>query len=87
MDGGLPATHLVQPASRVSWRFAVAGPDRQAKQFADWAAAQARRADVRGVRIESFETGRPEMRQTLDRIAYVRERATFCRPEIRRQCR
>ena len=65
--GDLPATRLVQPASRISWRFAVAGDDRSVKRFVAWATAQAKRPDVRGVRIESFESGRPEMRQTLDR--------------------
>ncbi|HET8744175.1 MAG TPA: FtsX-like permease family protein, partial [Ramlibacter sp.] len=64
----LPATGLVQPASRISWRFAVAGEDARAvARFADWAAAEARRPEVRGVRVESLEGGRPEMRQTLDR--------------------
>jgi putative ABC transport system permease protein len=65
--GDVPATHLVQPASRVTWRFAVAGADAPVRQFTDWAVAQAGRPDVRGVRVESLESGRPEMRQTLDR--------------------
>lgn len=63
----LPATRLIQPASRVGWRFAVAGRDRDVARFADWAVEQAKKPDVRGVRIESLEGGRPEMRQTLDR--------------------
>lgn len=63
----LPATKLVQPASRVGYRFAVAGNDRDVARFADWADAEAKRGDVRGVRVESLEGGRPEMRQTLDR--------------------
>ncbi|MEJ8839213.1 ABC transporter permease [Ramlibacter sp. AN1133] len=64
----LPATRLVQPASRVGWRFAVAGEDpRAVARFSDWAVAEARRPEVRGVRVESLEGGRPEMRQTLDR--------------------
>jgi len=64
----LPATHLVQPASRIGWRFAVAGEDAKAvARFSDWAAAEARRPEVRGVRVESLAGGRPEMRQTLDR--------------------
>jgi putative ABC transport system permease protein len=58
---------LVLPASRVAYRFAVAGDDRAVSRFTAWADAEARRPDVRGVRVESFETGRPEMRQTLDR--------------------
>ena len=66
-EADLPATRLIQPASRVSYRFAVAGPDRAVKSFTQFATAQATRADVRGVRVESLESGRPEMRQTLDR--------------------
>ncbi|MGV3569133.1 MAG: ABC transporter permease [Ramlibacter sp.] len=63
----LPASGLVQPASRIGWRFAVAGNDRAVGQFADWAALEAAKPDIRGVRVESLEGGRPEMRQTLDR--------------------
>jgi putative ABC transport system permease protein len=63
----LPATRLVQPASRVGYRFAVAGDDASVADFTTWAEAQARRPEVRGVRVESMESGRPEMRQTLDR--------------------
>jgi putative ABC transport system permease protein len=63
----LPATRLIQPASRVGWRFAVAGDDPKVAAFADWAQAEVRKPEVRGVRIESMEGGRPEMRQTLDR--------------------
>lgn len=63
----LPATRLVQPASRISYRFAVAGRDRDVAQFTDWALAEVKKPDVRGMRVESLEGGRPEMRQTLDR--------------------
>jgi putative ABC transport system permease protein len=63
----LPSTKLVQPASRITWRFAVAGKDGEVAKFADWAVAETMKADVRGVRVESLEGGRPEMRQTLDR--------------------
>lgn len=66
-EADLPATRLIQPASRVVYRFAVAGPDRAVKTFTEFARTQAARADVRGVRVESLESGRPEMRQTLDR--------------------
>jgi putative ABC transport system permease protein len=66
-DEDLAATRLVLPASRVTYRFAVAGSDTAAAAFAKWAEAEAKRADIRGVRVESFEAGRPEMRQTLDR--------------------
>ena len=63
----LASTHLVQPASRVTYRFAIAGEEPSVKQFAQWAAQQVEKAEVRGVRLESLESGRPEMRQTMDR--------------------
>ncbi len=63
----IQATGLVQPASRLNYRFAVAGSDRQVRAFNQWADAEIKRAEVRGVRLESLESGRPEMRQTLDR--------------------
>ena len=63
------ATGLVQPASRVSYRLAVAGNERQTdvQQFLQWARNEVAQPLVRGVQIESMESGRPEMRQTLDR--------------------
>jgi putative ABC transport system permease protein len=61
------ATGLVQPASRVTYRVAVAGDDRRVREFVTWATEQVKRGEVRGVRVESLESGRPEMRQTLDR--------------------
>lgn len=63
------ATGLIQPASRVSYRLAVAGEDSQNKvqKFIEWARAEVAKPEVRGIQIESMESGRPEMRQTLDR--------------------
>lgn len=63
----LPATGLVQPASRLTYRFAVVGPASAIKAFNDWAVVEAKKPEVHGVRVESLESGRPEMRQTLDR--------------------
>ncbi|MDM0038046.1 ABC transporter permease [Variovorax sp. J22G21] len=60
-------TGLVQPASRVSYRFAVAGSAGAVKQFGDAVEAGIKKGELRGARLESFESGRPEMRQTLDR--------------------
>ncbi|GAA4330570.1 FtsX-like permease family protein [Variovorax defluvii] len=60
-------TGLVQPASRVSYRFAVAGEAAAVKRFSDWSDALLKKGELRGVRLDSFESGRPEMRQTLDR--------------------
>ncbi len=61
------ATGLVQPASRVRYRFAIAGDERAVRSFNDWADALLKKGELRGARLESFESGRPEMRQTLDR--------------------
>ena len=63
----LAATQLVQPASRLTYRLAVAGEDPAVSEFARWAALQIKLPEVRGVRIESLEAGRPEMSQTMDR--------------------
>ncbi len=63
----LPATGLVQPASRLSYRLAVAGADAPVKRFADWAQSEIDKPGVRGLRLESLEGGRPEMQQTLAR--------------------
>jgi putative ABC transport system permease protein len=63
----LAATGLVQPASRLNYRLAVAGEAAPVKAFTEWAEAELKKPDVRGVRLESLESGRPEMRQTLDR--------------------
>ncbi|MFM2276479.1 MAG: hypothetical protein RL211_2351 [Pseudomonadota bacterium] len=61
------ATKLIQPASRLTYRMAVAGTDAQVKRFVDWADVEIKNRAVRGLRVESLEGGRPEMRQTLDR--------------------
>jgi putative ABC transport system permease protein len=63
----LAATHLVQPASRLTYRFARAGDDKQVAAFVKWALEEVKKPAVRGVRIESLEGGRPELRQSLDR--------------------
>ncbi len=65
----VPATGLIQPASRISYRMAVSGDEAQVnvQQFLKWARAEVDKPEVRGVQIESMESGRPEMRQTLDR--------------------
>lgn len=63
----LAATALIQPASRVTYRFAVIGQDTAVKQFNAESQKQMKASNWRGVRLESLDTGRPEMRQTLDR--------------------
>ena len=61
------ATGLVQPASRLSWRLVVAGAPAAVQAWTqraqDWVSAK----QLRGTRIETLSSGRPEMQQTLDR--------------------
>ena len=74
-EADLPATGLVQPASRVNYSLAVAAPDGWAatrgdavvRSFVEWTEAQIKAVPLRGVRVSSLQSGRPEMRQTLDR--------------------
>ncbi|MFM2052667.1 MAG: hypothetical protein RL456_704 [Pseudomonadota bacterium] len=71
-ESDLPATGLIQPASRVTWRLAVATtqPGRDAarvRAFVQEVEAAVARDGLRGIRVESMENARPEMRQTLDR--------------------
>ncbi len=74
-EADLAATGLVQPASRLSYRLVVAAPDGVAASRGDamvrgfTAAAREtiKSTPLRGVRVESLESGRPEMKQTLDR--------------------
>ncbi len=63
----LTATQLVQPASRLTYRLAVAGADQPVQRYSTWAMAEVAKPDVHGMRLESLESGRPEMRQTLER--------------------
>ena len=66
-DTDLPATGLVQPASRISYRMALAGTEDAVQQFKTWATQEAAKPQVHGVRVESLDSGRPEMQQTLER--------------------
>ena len=88
-ESDLPATELIQPASRVTYRLLVAGPARRGDVGAPAdlkgavpgeTAAQAALTrfvrdseptveKLRGVRVETLDQGRPEMRATLDRAA------------------
>ncbi len=66
----LDETGLIQPASRVSYRLALAAPPgREAalRDYVAWAEEHIKSVPLRGVRVESLQSGRPEMRQTLDR--------------------
>ncbi len=61
------ATKLIQPASRVSYRLALAGEDKAVAAFVSWTQEEVKKQHLRGVRVDSFEGGRPEMGQTLER--------------------
>jgi putative ABC transport system permease protein len=66
----LPGTGLIQPASRVTYRLAVASPanrDAEVRRYVEWAEQAIASQHLRGIRIESLDSGRPEMQQTLDR--------------------
>ena len=76
----LEATGLVQPASRVNWRLAVAGQPDAVAQFeagvqamiaqtanSDAADEQAQSMASRGMRVETLEEERQETTQTLSR--------------------
>lgn len=64
----LPATQLVQPASRVTYRLAFAGDAAQVRDYSQWVTQYLNAPDApRGVELETLERGRPQMAQTLDR--------------------
>src|SRR5450830_542617 len=64
-QAAVAATQLIQPASRLSYRLAVAGADKPVAAFVAWAQDEVK--NVRAVRVESLESGRPELGQTLER--------------------
>ncbi|PHM21519.1 MAG: ABC transporter permease [Curvibacter sp. PD_MW3] len=66
-EADIAVTGLIQPASRVSYRLAVAGADRAVARYVKWANDEIAQRSLRGLRVESLQGGRPEMGQTLDR--------------------
>jgi len=59
----LPATGLLAPGARVEYNLLVAGRPEAVDDFRDWLASRL----ARGQRIETLESGRPEVRRALDR--------------------
>lgn len=59
----LDASGLVQPGSRVTYRLLIAGGAPDVADFRRWVTP---RLD-RGQRLEALDTGRPELRRTLER--------------------
>ncbi len=66
-DADVAASGLIQPASRVTYRLAVAGEPGAVRRYTAWVQQALQGPQGRGMRLESLESGRPEMRQTLDR--------------------
>ena len=59
----LPASGLIQPGSRVSWRLHVAGETAAVEAFRRWADGRL----GRGERIEGIDNARPEIRNVIER--------------------
>lgn len=59
----LPATRLLQPGSRVSWRLHVAGESAAVEAFRQWAAGRL----GRGEKLEGLDDARPEIRNLIER--------------------
>ena len=66
-DADVAATGLVQPASRVTYRLVVAGAAAPVRQFQAFVDTQLQQPGVRGMRVESLDSGRTDMKQTLER--------------------
>jgi putative ABC transport system permease protein len=66
-DADVPATGLVQPASRVTYRLVVAGAAAPVREFQAFVDAQLQQPGTRGIRVESLDSGRSDMKQTLER--------------------
>jgi putative ABC transport system permease protein len=67
----LAATGLVDSYARVTYRLQVADPSandpRAVQDYERWLRARIAADNVKGVRIETLENGRPEMRNTIER--------------------
>ncbi len=70
----LPATQLIQPGARVTYRLLVADAKETASTdspslatFRLWLKTSLKNQDVRGVSVEALDSARPEIRATMDR--------------------
>ncbi|MBY4895725.1 ABC transporter permease [Cupriavidus sp. AU9028] len=63
----LDATGLIGWGSRVTYRLQVAGPEPAGARYRQWAEQQIEQRGLRNTRVESLESGQPQMRATLDR--------------------
>jgi putative ABC transport system permease protein len=63
----LPRTELLGLGSRVTYRLLLAGSNAAVADYQNWAVDAIDSDQLRGMRIETLETGQPVMRKTLDR--------------------
>lgn len=63
----LEATGLLQYGSRATYRMLLAGDKAHIAAYQDWLGNEIRTGNIKGVRIETLDEGRPEMRATLNR--------------------
>jgi putative ABC transport system permease protein len=63
----LPRTELLGLGSRVTYRLLLAGSNTAVADYQNWAVNAIESDQLRGMRIETLETGQPVMRKTLDR--------------------
>ena len=59
----IPATGVIQPGSRVTWRLLLRGDDLLLEQFTEWLRPQL----TQGQRLQGVEDGQPTIGRTLDR--------------------
>jgi putative ABC transport system permease protein len=59
----VPATRLIRPGSRVSWRLHVAGEPAAVETYRQWATTHL----GRGEKLESLDNARPEIRNIIER--------------------
>ncbi|MFZ6766265.1 ABC transporter permease [Undibacterium sp. Di26W] len=63
----IPASNLIQNGSRVTYRLLIAGEPKAIASYQKELQSRIETGKLKGVRLESLESGRPEMRATLDR--------------------
>lgn len=63
----LPATGLVQPASRLNWRLLAAGEDAAVQRFTQHVQQHVQTSGERGLRLLTLEGSSPQMQRTIER--------------------
>ncbi|MFT5591432.1 MAG: putative ABC transport system permease protein, partial [Bradyrhizobium sp.] len=63
----LASTNLIQFGSRITYRLLVAGAPESASAFQQWVQDRIDAEAIKGIRLESLDSGQPQMRATLER--------------------